>query len=306
MAISEEECIEALQRAAEKLGKSPSRPEYVELGMSPSTYTIMNKFGGWNRAKSEAGLEVVEPYGGGLKGIDSKPEHVDLPEGYEWQELTAQQRWYYKNKEHRISVKERRRDELKRWYYELKRDHYECSECSEADPTCLVFHHVGEKNWEISYMVNNGFSRKRILAETENCEVLCANCHHKEHIKNPGSWEADADRGTFPSNQREVLAQLSDKADYRKEEYRASLRAWLFRFKWASGGCRRCPEDNPACLEFHHLNENEKTMSIGSLAQFSPLKDQLLNEINRCEIICRNCHRKEHLSEPRDPLSSQS
>lgn len=56
-----------------------------------------------------------------------------------------------------------------------------CSRCQESDPVCLDFHHVGDKEIEISSAVRRGWSKDRIFKETEQCILLCANCHRKEH-----------------------------------------------------------------------------------------------------------------------------
>lgn len=47
----------------------------------------------------------------------------------------------------------------------------------------LQFHHrnVDDKTRDISKMVTQGCSMKRILAEIEKCDCVCANCHHEIH-----------------------------------------------------------------------------------------------------------------------------
>jgi len=55
---SEETCIAALEHAAERLGHSPTREEYDELGLTPSSTTIVNALG-WSEAKRCAGLETM-------------------------------------------------------------------------------------------------------------------------------------------------------------------------------------------------------------------------------------------------------
>lgn len=54
-----------------------------------------------------------------------------------------------------------------------------CEQCGESDPRVLEFHHVGQKDMTITRMVTGGFSIKRIKAEIEACQVLCANCHRR-------------------------------------------------------------------------------------------------------------------------------
>ena len=55
-----------------------------------------------------------------------------------------------------------------------------CSECGESDPRVLEFHHVGEKDKEITRLISGGWSVKRIQQEISQCQVLCANCHRKK------------------------------------------------------------------------------------------------------------------------------
>lgn len=77
-----------------------------------------------------------------------------------------------------------RRNEIKKWFQELKKK-YKCNRCSEDHVACLHFHHKNpeEKFRNIATMPNDGFSKKRILEEIAKCEVLCANCHAKEHFR---------------------------------------------------------------------------------------------------------------------------
>lgn len=296
MALSEDECSEALQEAAEELGKSPTKHEYEELGIRPSSGSIKRIIGSWNLAKERAGLETYSRSTGGGQPVQPKPDWVELPQGYGWEELTPQQRWYYKNREHRIAVKSRRLKALKGWFADLKAGKYECSECSESHPSCLVFHHVEDKSLEISFMVNQGFSRESILQEIDKCVALCANCHHKEHIDEvPGGWDLGISIREISENPENLMEQFPSKDELSKFQYRSSLRTWVHYYK-GTVGCTRCSEHDPACLEFHHKNPKNKTRRMAVLVCFNPCKAELLSEIDRCEVICRNCHRKEHLA----------
>jgi hypothetical protein len=94
----------------------------------------------------------------------------------------AWQRWYRKNAKRKMTWQQRRRDELRQWWNELRATK-SCARCGERTPECLEFHHVAPeaKDVEVSRLVANGASRKRILAEIARCEVLCANCHLIHH-----------------------------------------------------------------------------------------------------------------------------
>lgn len=185
MPTSEAECLDALREAAQQLGESPTKKQYEELEMTPSSTTIRRVVGGWNEAKEKAGLETYEQSEHGGQPVQPKPERVDLPDDKEWEELSGQQRWYYKNRDWRQNVKNRRKARLRRWLYEYKRDECECARCGETHPACLGFHHVGEKTMDISRMVNHGFSKESIRTEMDSCVVICANCHRKEHYEEP-------------------------------------------------------------------------------------------------------------------------
>jgi len=178
---AEEEWLEALQRAAEQLGESPTKAQYEELGLTPASATIMEILDGWNAAKERAGLETFDPCVTGGHPIQPKPDWVDIPDDAEWQELTGQQRWYYKNREERIERTDRRRTEIRQWLYSYKNRHCECVRCDEDRPPCLDFHHPDEKEHSIATMVVNGYSKASIREEIERCIVLCANCHRLEH-----------------------------------------------------------------------------------------------------------------------------
>lgn len=181
MRKTKQECVRALRAAAKRLGKSPTRSEYDALGLSPTSSAIMKVMGSWNEAKDAAGLETYPQWAVKSRGIAPQPDDVELPEGYVWDELNPQQRWYYKNREHPVAVKSRRKQRLRTWFTAYKREHCQCSRCGEDHPACLDFHHVGEKELGVSAMVTLGYSKDSILKEVERCLVLCANCHRKEH-----------------------------------------------------------------------------------------------------------------------------
>ena len=58
-----------------------------------------------------------------------------------------------------------------------------CVRCDESHQACLVFHHrnPAQKEFTIAYAAAQGWSEQKIREEIDKCDVLCANCHRKEH-----------------------------------------------------------------------------------------------------------------------------
>lgn len=56
--------------------------------------------------------------------------------------------------------------------------------------------------------------------------------------------------------------------------------------------CAKCGETRTYLLEYHHKNPNEKEFTIGRLKKGS--YDVLQEEIDKCIVLCANCHREFH------------
>ena len=58
--------------------------------------------------------------------------------------------------------------------------------------------------------------------------------------------------------------------------------------------CIICGEYFPFLLDFHHLNPSEKHIEISNMVSNYYSWERILEEINKCIILCCNCHRKIH------------
>lgn len=88
------------------------------------------------------------------------------------------------------------------------------------------------------------------------------------------------------------------------KQIQASKRAWITEYK-AAKGCAYCPENHPACLDFHHRdpflkNPRLRGPSRGTFANLG--WDELLFEVEKCEVVCANCHRKHHAEKTKPPI----
>lgn len=91
-------------------------------------------------------------------------------------------RYYYRHREEEIERVQQRQDHLLEWVREVKAEQG-CSKCDEDHPATLDYHHPNpdEKDRGVAKMAMDGLSKDRIREEMEKCELLCANCHRKEH-----------------------------------------------------------------------------------------------------------------------------
>ncbi|MFH1459448.1 MAG: HNH endonuclease signature motif containing protein [Candidatus Omnitrophota bacterium] len=87
----------------------------------------------------------------------------------------------------------------------------------------------------------------------------------------------------------------ADRRDYLIEavrKRRKNLRIKAVEYK--GGKCKICGYNNcPEALEFHHINESDKDFGIsqkGYTRSWKKVKD----EIEKCELVCANCHREIH------------
>ncbi len=93
-------------------------------------------------------------------------------------------KWYAKNKKKKKeqAKKSRKRAVRRNRKYVEKDKLAKPCPCGECEPCCLSYHHYnGNKEGNISDMVNRGYSLTRIQKEIDKCKVLCLNCHAKLH-----------------------------------------------------------------------------------------------------------------------------
>ncbi len=106
------------------------------------------------------------------------------------------------------------------------------------------------------------------------------------------SPQARVMKARAPESQREPRA----KGKYvriRVPSVRTQIRVHLWKFK-ADKGCARCSEKDPRCLEFHHIDPDDKSFTLGKAAKWETLEA----ELEKCIVLCCNCHAKEHRSAP--------
>ena len=63
--------------------------------------------------------------------------------------------------------------------------------------------------------------------------------------------------------------------------------------------CENCKDtDKPGFLDWHHKDSKDKLFTIGSLSKSMSIEyfmETVVPELNKCKLLCPNCHRREHL-----------
>lgn len=61
-----------------------------------------------------------------------------------------------------------------------------------------------------------------------------------------------------------------------------------------SKGCSICGEKSICCLDFHHLDPSEKEYGVAQMLGTGYSLEKIKKEIDKCILVCSNCHRKIH------------
>ena len=80
-----------------------------------------------------------------------------------------------------------------------------------------------------------------------------------------------------------------------KNILRKKIRDWLKEYK-KEYKCSSCGINDYRVLEFHHIDKKVKDFAISSAYNNMGL-EQIKQEINKCAILCANCHRITHYEE---------
>jgi hypothetical protein len=83
----------------------------------------------------------------------------------------------------------------------------------------------------------------------------------------------------------------SKKAIEKVAERKRSVKEWFRSYK-EKLTCH-CGESFWACLDFHHLDPKQKVKSLSLAVSYGWSIERLKTEIDKCGVLCANCHRKE-------------
>lgn len=161
-----------------------------------------------------------------------------------------------------------------------------CIDCNTNDLEILEFDHVGDKVTEIKKIWNY----QGMLDEAEQCVLRCCNCHI---IKTKDT----------------VIKQTIDETKSGRLEYyrvyRERARQYVENLKINSNGCEECGWFNKNYLQvlhFDHLDLDNKDNDISRLVSTGVALKRIQLEIDKCRLLCGNCHRKHTLRQFNYPV----
>ena len=100
-----------------------------------------------------------------------------------------------------------------------------------------------------------------------------------------------------PEKQRQAQLDYSRRrADFyrnRSKKRRVEMRAWFDKIKEGLE-CETCGETHPATFDFHHPDPTQKDFSVSEAISRFGKKEKILVEMEKCMVLCSNCHRKLH------------
>jgi len=81
-------------------------------------------------------------------------------------------------------------------------------------------------------------------------------------------------------------------ADKKKEQLKTAKR-FVEDYK-RNHPCEHCGESDIRCLQFHHKDPTQKDNTICNAARLGWSNKRIKKEIDKCIVLCANCHAKIH------------
>jgi hypothetical protein len=168
-----------------------------------------------------------------------------------------------------------------------------CKDCGLRDFAVLEFDHrePRDKRDDVSSLVRQHHCWPSILKEIAKCDVVCANCHRRRTARYFG-WRKllgleELVLPPLPMRGTPTYQQIKNTRNMlrRRHRNRSHLLAFL-----REHPCELCGEADPIVLDFDHLRD--KLHHVTDIALRGGGWSNLLAEIEKCRVLCANCHRR--------------
>ena len=82
----------------------------------------------------------------------------------------------------------------------------------------------------------------------------------------------------------------------KQRDERRERAVWWDAYKYTLQ-CSICGERRVPCLDFHHVDPTTKDFEVASMVYEQRSKEKILAEVDKCIVLCSNCHRMHHHNE---------
>ncbi len=146
----------------------------------------------------------------------------------------------------------------------------------------------------------------------------CMNPSHL-YLGTKDDWAAQLRTAELNSDELEIRRLKA--AERTREIYRANpdkrkdysidnqLERKLLAVLYKGGQCQHCDESHPAALQMHHRDPATKSFPINAKTLSSPYRftwKVICDELDKCELLCANCHAKHHSRWPEDLVAQKT
>jgi transposase len=152
----------------------------------------------------------------------------------------------------------------------------------------LDFHHVDRTQKDKNWFNLRRKPLEQLKNELDKCELLCKNCHRKVHFSSDLKHKQSQRR----RNKKQACL------DYKKIDR-----------------CEKCSTKSIITIyDFHHINPNSKDkqfklfFSWPEWSGWQPgqeLHDRIKKELDKCKVLCTNCHAEEHWDSATDDVTDE-
>lgn len=107
-------------------------------------------------------------------------------------------------------------------------------------------------------------------------QSFCKECNKEFH------------KNHYQKNKRKYL-EANEKRKTENKKWFKEYKSKLF--------CEVCGENHIAVLDFHHKDRDLKLKNISEMIHSCFSQEKIKKEIEKCKVLCSNCHRKLHYEE---------
>ena len=142
--------------------------------------------------------------------------------------------------------------------------------------------------------------------ETKICsrcnEELPADSKHFASRNDRGKEELQGHCRECQKNYRKThYEQNKEKYIKKAKKYRDTFVEWFTDYK-KTLKCEVCGDNRYWVLDFHHKDPKEKDIEVSVLVRRCN-KKKLIEEVNKCMVVCSNCHRDIHHNEKQSKIA---